>query len=241
MDSGHWDVSIVGEFDPDQFFGFIYEIEELATGRSYLGKKFFRFKRQATKSNSSRTKESDWKVYTGSCVPLNDAIDEHGKDAFAFRILSLCVGRCQLTYEEQQIQFSRDVLRAKLPNGQRKYWNRTIGHLLFSGIEKQTEEAKRKISEANTGRQTWLGKHHREETKEKIAAAHIGMTASAETRQKISDVQKGKVISDDTRRKQSRAMTGTHQTPEQIAMRVESRRKTLAAKKALLTNGSAFS
>ena len=162
MDSyGHWSIEQVGEFRPEDFFGFIYEIEENDTGKSYIGKKFFKFKRKKTKSNSSRTKESDWRDYTGSSELLNDLIAQRGAESFTFRIISLCSGRCQLTYEEQQVQFSRDVLRTRLPNGERKYYNRTIGHLLFSGVEKQTDE-----------------------TKAKIRAAHLGTTLSEETKKK---------------------------------------------------------
>ena len=29
IDYGHWDISAVGDFDPAEFFGFIYEIEEI--------------------------------------------------------------------------------------------------------------------------------------------------------------------------------------------------------------------
>ena len=151
MDAGHWDCSVVGEFDPSEFFGFIYEIQELPTGKAYIGKKFFKHKRKKTKSNPSRTKESDWRFYTGSCEPLNEAIQERGKDQYAFRILRLCSGRCELTYSENEIQFARDVLRARLPNGERKYYNKTIGHLLFAGVEKQTEETKEKIRRAHLG------------------------------------------------------------------------------------------
>lgn len=165
---GHWNIAAVGEFDPAEFFGFVYEIEELSTGRSYIGKKFFRFKRQKTKANPSRTKDSDWQEYRSSCEPLREAIQECGEQNFEFRILSLCIGRCQLTYEEQQIQFSRDVLRARLPNGERKYWNRTIGHLLFTGVEKQTEEAKQKMSQSR------MGKVQSAETRAKISLANTG-------------------------------------------------------------------
>jgi hypothetical protein len=142
MDAGHWDTTLVGDFDPAQWQGFIYEIEERSTGRCYLGKKFFRFKRQKTKKDKSRTKESDWREYTSSCEPLNEAVAEQGKGAFRFQILVLCTGKCMLTYEEQRLQFTRDVLRARLSNGERKYWNRTIGHFIFAGLEKQTELAR---------------------------------------------------------------------------------------------------
>ena len=141
---GHWDISAVGEFDPADYFGFIYIIEQKSTGRSYLGKKFFKHKRKKTIANKSRTKESDWREYTSSSELLNEVIEEAGKDDFVFRILTLCTGRCMLTYCELEQQFAHDVLRARLPNGERKYYNNTVGHLNYSGIEKQTQEARQK-------------------------------------------------------------------------------------------------
>ena len=144
MDAGHWNIDDVGEFNQSDFFGFIYRITQKSTGRSYLGKKFFKFKRKKTLKNRSRTKESDWREYTSSSELLNELISEHGKDDFEFRILTLCTGRCMLTYSELEQQFKHDVLRARLPNGERAYLNNTIGHLNYSGIEKQTQEAYQK-------------------------------------------------------------------------------------------------
>jgi len=184
---GHWIIDI--EFNPDDFWGFIYEIEEIATGRSYIGKKQFRFKRKKTKSNKSKTKESDWREYTSSCIPLQEAIETQGKDKFVFRMLSLCSGRCQLTYEENQLQFTRDVLRAKLPNGERKYWNKTIGHLLFAGVEKQTEEAKAKMSAARLGK---CRAPFTEEHKRKLSMSKRGKIHTKETKLKMSARQKGR-------------------------------------------------
>lgn len=141
MDAGHWNIDEVGLFDPDEFFGFIYVITQRSTGRAYLGKKFFKHKRKKTLKNKSRTKESDWRDYTSSSELLNELITECGKDDFEFRILTLCTGRCMLTYSELEQQFAHDVLRARLADGSRKYFNGTIGHLNYSGIEKQTQEA----------------------------------------------------------------------------------------------------
>lgn len=145
MDYGHWNTSAVGEFDPADWFGFIYRIEERATGKAYIGKKFFLHKRKKTKSNASRTKDSDWRNYTSSSAFLNDLIDEKGKDAFDFYILRLCSGKCELGYTEEEIQFAHDVLRARLPDGSRKYFNSTIGYKNYAGLEKQTKESARKM------------------------------------------------------------------------------------------------
>lgn len=141
---GHWDISLVGQFDPSEWRGFIYQITQKSTGKSYIGKKVFRFKRKKTLKNKSRSKASDWAYYTSSSELLNECIRECGKDDFEFRILTLCSGQCMLTYAELEAQFANDVLRARLPNGERKFFNNTIGHLNYSGIEKQTEEARQK-------------------------------------------------------------------------------------------------
>jgi hypothetical protein len=129
MDAGHWNIDIVGEFDPSRYFGFIYIIEELSTGKAYLGKKFFKFK---------RNKPSGWQTYQSSCAPLQQLIEDYGPSAFSFRILRLCSGRCELSYTEEETQFHYDVLRARLPNGERKFFNKTIGYRNFAGLEKQT-------------------------------------------------------------------------------------------------------
>lgn len=212
MNYGHWDITQSGEFDPSDFFGFIYEIEEIATGKCYIGKKFFRHKRKKTKADKSKTKESDWKEYTSSCEPLKEAIELQGKDKFSFRIVSLCSGRCQLTYEENQLQFTRDVLRARLPNGDRKYFNKTIGHLLFAGIEKQTDASKAKMSAYAKNRtpehkkklsDAMIGFKHTDESKFHMSQSKMGRIHSEETRGRIANTLMGHAVSEETRMKMS--------------------------------------
>jgi hypothetical protein len=174
MDYGHWDITAVGDFDPAEYFGFIYIIEQLSTGKAYVGKKQFTFKRKKTKSNKSRTKDSDWRDYTSSSESVCDLIAEVGKVDFAFRIVLLCVGRCMLGYEEESMQRTLDVLRCRLPNGDRKYFNRTIGYKNFAGLEKQTELTKEKH------RQNMLGRVVSEETKRKMSEAKLGVPKTPE-------------------------------------------------------------
>ena len=143
-DYGHWDVTLVGAFNPADWFGFIYEITQRSTGKAYIGKKQLKFKRKKTLKNKSRTKDSDWQTYTSSSDLVNDLIEEHGIADFEFRILLLCSGKCMLGYEEESIQRAKDVLRARLPNGELKYFNRTIGYKNYAGLEKQTIESRNK-------------------------------------------------------------------------------------------------
>jgi hypothetical protein len=194
-------VAAVGEFDPSQFFGFVYLIEQKSSGRAYIGKKQLKFKRQRTKFDSSRTKESDWRDYTSSSDIVNDLITEAGKDDFEFRILKLCTGRCALTYSEQEMQFAQDVLRARLPNGEKKFFNRTIGYKNFAGVEKQTEEAKLKISLGNTG------KVRTPEARERYSQSKKGIPKTLIHREHLAIANRGKVQSSEVRTKIALANT----------------------------------
>lgn len=143
---GHWDVSLVGEFDARDWFGFIYLIRDRESSRSYIGKKQFRFKRSQQVARRKRKKfiDSDWKDYTSSCIPLQDDIAAFGKTRFQFIILQLCSGKAELSYLEEQYQYSARVITARLSDGTPKFYNRTIAHRHFSGVEKQSAESMNK-------------------------------------------------------------------------------------------------
>ena len=135
---GHWkpDLSLLGEdFDPLNFFGFIYRITLKDTGRSYIGRKQFIYtERKKVKGITNRKhikKESDWKVYTGSCVELNIEIEKFGKEAFKFEILKFCHNKRDLGYTETKYQFLENVLEEKFSNGERKYYNSNIMNRWF--------------------------------------------------------------------------------------------------------------
>ena len=176
-DFGHWQIDLVGEFDPADWVGFIYRIAHKGTGRAYIGKKSFSFKktRQKNKKKRSIRVESDWKDYCSSCDPLKTDIETLGKDAFEFQILVLCSGKSELTYLEEAIQYGCDILHATLPDGTKAYYNRTIGYKHFAGVEKQSLQSRQKTSEA-------LRLYH-----EKNPGANV---STAATRQKISDTLK---------------------------------------------------
>jgi len=69
---------------------------------------------------------------------------------------------------------------------------------------RQTEEHKRKISEANKGRVV------SEETRRKIGEAHKGKKLSGEHRRKISEAHKGKTLTEVHKRRISEGLKRRH-------------------------------
>lgn len=144
MELGHWtiDYKLLKEtFDPTDFFGFVYKIIRVDTGRSYIGKKQLIFTRRIKVSGRKNRKhvkrESDWKTYTGSCKELNAEISTLGKDKFEFKILKFCETKRELGYLETKIQFENDVLTSKFEDGLRKFYNSNIMNRWFADEKKE--------------------------------------------------------------------------------------------------------
>ena len=134
MDYGHWKFTF--DFDPNDWFGFIYRITELDTKREYIGKKQFTKVRRKTVKNRKNKKhvrsDSDWRTYTGSSNELNEQISLKGIDNYKFEIQSLHKKRGYLFYAEVKLQISEDVLREKLENSNtKKYYNKMISGVKF--------------------------------------------------------------------------------------------------------------
>ncbi len=111
-DHGHW--IYAGEISIDTY-GFIYSIENIVTGRSYIGKKqMMRTKKlqplKGKKNKRHFVVQTDWKTYTSSCNELNSDIEKLGKDNFSFTILKLCSCKWELAYWEAKLQFDNNVL-----------------------------------------------------------------------------------------------------------------------------------
>lgn len=117
---GHWDTSLVGRFNPNDHFGFVYQITHKESGKSYIGcKHLYRYKK------TKRTTESNWKYYCSSSKYLAPDIEKLGKRAFSFVILLLCKNKRDLYYNEMKVQVDLDVL------GSDDYYNKNIGGKRF--------------------------------------------------------------------------------------------------------------
>lgn len=112
----------------ENYYGFVYEITDITTGRAYIGKKFFTAagSKQVKGKRKKIRKTSDWENYWGSCKELVDLVKEKGESNFTREILRLCKTRGETSYQEAKLQFARNVLEEKLPNGEWKYFNGII-------------------------------------------------------------------------------------------------------------------
>lgn len=138
--SGHWE----GEkANPHNYFGFVYCITHLPSGKKYLGRKqYYNSKKQygCSKRSTDRQskawkpscwKDSNWRIYTGSSKTLNDLIKEEGKENFKFEILCQCRSKSLLHYWELKLLWHFDVMAEKFEDGTYKYFNNSIGSIKF--------------------------------------------------------------------------------------------------------------
>lgn len=103
------------EFNHNDVYGFVYLITNRATGKKYIGKKFFWSKKTLpiTKTRKRRKRllvESDWKTYYGSNKHLNEDVQKQGEEMFYREILHLCKTKGECAYLEAKEQFDRGVL-----------------------------------------------------------------------------------------------------------------------------------
>lgn len=114
------------------YYGYIYKTTNKLTGKFYIGKKnyTFRRKKKLTKKELNEftgkgrkpkykyvESESDWRTYYGSSLELLDDIQKFGKENFQVRKLKDCENKISLTYWEQFYQMKYDVLFKDTYNG----------------------------------------------------------------------------------------------------------------------------
>ena len=112
--------------DIGDFFGFVYRITNLQSGRQYIGRKYFYQKRKPTGSKRRVTSESNWKRYYGSSAELKQDIKEFGKQIFRREIISLHKTQGRVNYEETRQLFLNNVLTEADTDGTPKFYNSNI-------------------------------------------------------------------------------------------------------------------
>jgi|TARA_B100001964_G_C14232200_1_gene600582 hypothetical protein len=112
--------------DINGFFGFVYRITNIQTGKRYIGRKYFVQKRKPRGSRRKRTSESDWKAYYGSSKELAEDRKLLGNQAFSREILSLHTTLGKVNFEETRQLFLNNVLTESLTDGTPAFYNMNI-------------------------------------------------------------------------------------------------------------------
>lgn len=91
---------------------FVYLITNLITGRKYIGKKLFKFKKTTVSKGKKKRSliDSDWKDYWSSSDELKKDVASLGEENFSREILHLCANKGTASYLEAKEQFANLVL-----------------------------------------------------------------------------------------------------------------------------------
>lgn len=96
----------------DDWYGFVYLIENTKNGKKYIGRKYLT--KAATKTVKGKRKkirvESDWDTYYGSSPSLRADVELFGKENFKRTILRLCKSRGECNYWEAKLIFETDAV-----------------------------------------------------------------------------------------------------------------------------------
>jgi len=112
--------------DIGEFFGFVYRITNLKSGKQYIGRKYFWSKRKPRGGKRRVTSESDWKKYYGSSDELKADRKLLGNSEFKREILSTHPTKGKVNYEETKQLFLNNVLQETLDDGTPAYYNSNI-------------------------------------------------------------------------------------------------------------------
>ena len=112
--------------DIGDFFGYVYCITNLKTGKKYIGRKYFTQRRKPRGGKRKVTSESDWKKYYGSSPELKEDVKRFGKSIFKREIISLHKTLGKTNYEETRQLFLNNVLTESLDDGSPAYYNSNV-------------------------------------------------------------------------------------------------------------------
>ena len=112
--------------DIGDFFGFVYCITNIQSGKRYIGRKYFQQKRKPRGGKRRVTSESDWKKYYGSSNELSADRKLLGNSAFKREILSLHTRLGDVNFEETKQLFLHNVLTETLDGKTPLYYNSNI-------------------------------------------------------------------------------------------------------------------
>jgi hypothetical protein len=112
--------------DIQDFFGFVYLIQNNLNGRKYIGRKYLWSFRTPKGKKRKVKSESDWKKYYGSCPELKEDVIKYGRENFSRTIVSLHKTKGKTNYEETRQLFVNNVLTESLDNGIPAFYNSNV-------------------------------------------------------------------------------------------------------------------
>ena len=145
-----------------------------------------------------RSKIRCWKSY---CSEPLDKI-EHYEEAKADNFADWCI------HHRREIQHDGTRVSVQELIDRNLYFGRPAEELIFMRFEEHSTLHHK--GENNP----FFGKHHSEETRQKLSESHKGKHHSEESRKKMSEAHKGKHLSEEHRRNMSAALKGKHNSAE---------------------------
>ena len=117
--------------DIQDYFGFVYLIQNNINGRKYIGRKYlWQFRTPKGKKRKVKS-ESNWKEYYGSCPELKEDIDKFGRENFSRTVLSLHKTKGKTNFEETRQLFFNNVLTEGLDDGTPRWYNSQVLNRYF--------------------------------------------------------------------------------------------------------------
>jgi hypothetical protein len=115
--------------DPQDYFGMVYLITNIQTGKQYIGRKLFTKAKTKPKSKTNKRKKklrvvSNWESYYGSSAELLEDIASLGQEQFKREVLHLCKKRGECNYYEALEILTRGALLSD------KFYNKWVSHKL---------------------------------------------------------------------------------------------------------------
>ena len=131
-----WKGEVLKQEDIEDWYGFIYLIEDLENNKKYIGEKsFWSFKVPKGKSNKKKV-PSDWEKYESSNAQLKDLVKEskeYKHDKFKFTILALCKDKSVMKLVEARWILGLGALMSK------DYYNANIRITVLNSYDNYNE------------------------------------------------------------------------------------------------------
>jgi len=145
INKGHWNYN--KKFYPEEWFGFVYCIQNRIDNKFYIGKKQFFHK--GKKKSRTYGKEMAWRSYEGSSAHVKKEIKKHGKENFSFDIIDLYKTKGGLYYAEAYCQMICECMTRKDKNNELISYNRQIAAIRFIPLEEPSRKTKTFVNKLN--------------------------------------------------------------------------------------------